>query len=365
MPTAHNDTEVFPLLADPANYVACQWDLGRDAPRRDYWLGVFRGHFPTMMAEARREAEQRGVNQDATLAEAKRQFDAYLDALTRHPDAFGRLDVIAMCWKREELLLELGIPDPYRLVKARENAQALKLMPALLAELDALEGPARIARLIEGVFAGNIFDMGALETLGMFEQGTVDFDQVRAKLKPRPWRYDALEDWQDFMHHCEPHRAALLFVDNAGPDIVLGMIPFARDLARRGTDVVLAANSEPSLNDVTHTELADLLDQIAGFDPVIKEQVAAGRLRVVESGNWAPLIDLSRVSPDLAAVCNETRFSLVVLEGMGRSIESNFEVELKADTLWLAMLKDTGVAEALDAEVFDLVMRYRGMALDG
>lgn len=361
----HNDTEVFPLLADPQNYVACQWDLTTDAKRRGYWLGVFRHHFPTMIAEARREAAQRGVNQDAALAQAQRRFDAYLDTLTRQPDAFGRLDVIAFCWKREEVLRELGIPDPYRALKQRENDQALALLPALLAELDALQGPARITRLIEGVFAGNIFDMGALETLGMFENGSVDFDVVRSKLKPRPWRYDALDDWQELMHDCTPHRAALLFVDNAGPDIVLGMIPLARDLAERGTTVVLAANSEPSLNDVTHTELADLLDQIAAFDPIIKSQLAEGRLRVVESGNWAPLIDLSRVSPQLVQVCEELEFGLVVLEGMGRSIESNYEVDLKGTTLWLAMLKDTGVAASLDAEVFDLVMRFRWPGLDG
>lgn len=34
-----------------------------------------------------------------------------------------------------------------------------------------------------------------------------------------------------------PHRRALLFVDNAGADIVLGMIPLARELLRRGTEV--------------------------------------------------------------------------------------------------------------------------------
>lgn len=34
-----------------------------------------------------------------------------------------------------------------------------------------------------------------------------------------------------------PHRRALLFVDNAGADIVLGMLPLARELLRRGTEV--------------------------------------------------------------------------------------------------------------------------------
>lgn len=35
----------------------------------------------------------------------------------------------------------------------------------------------------------------------------------------------------------KPHRRALLFVDNSGADIVLGMLPLARELLHRGTEV--------------------------------------------------------------------------------------------------------------------------------
>lgn len=34
-----------------------------------------------------------------------------------------------------------------------------------------------------------------------------------------------------------PYKRALLFVDNSGADIVLGMLPLARELLRRGTEV--------------------------------------------------------------------------------------------------------------------------------
>jgi hypothetical protein len=43
--------------------------------------------------------------------------------------------------------------------------------------------------------------------------------------------------------------------DNAGTDVVLGMVPLVRELLRRGTNVVLSANSTPALNDITHPEL--------------------------------------------------------------------------------------------------------------
>lgn len=35
----------------------------------------------------------------------------------------------------------------------------------------------------------------------------------------------------------QPYKRALLFVDNSGADVVLGMLPLARELLRRGTEV--------------------------------------------------------------------------------------------------------------------------------
>lgn len=353
----HNDSAVFPLLADPSAYVACPWDLGQDAKRRDYWLGVFRRHWPSLLQHAMSEAEGRGVDVTHACEQADRQFAAYLDTVANAPEAYGRLDVLSICLHREEALRTAGIGDPYRLLKDTENERALALMPALLDELDAASDEKRDRLIIEGVFAGNIFDMGAEHTQKMFEDGTVDFGQVRAKLKPRPWCHDALDAWGARLRD-KPYQAAVLFVDNAGPDVVLGMIPLARYLLQQGTAVVLSANTEPSLNDVTHDELAGLIERIGKFDTTIKDALQNKQLRLVESGNWAPLMDLTKVSPELAAVCEELPIDLVVLEGMGRSMESNPDCKLTCDCLRLAMVKDLGVAESFNAELFDLVMRY-------
>lgn len=35
----------------------------------------------------------------------------------------------------------------------------------------------------------------------------------------------------------QPYKRALFFVDNSGADVVLGMLPLARELLRRGTEV--------------------------------------------------------------------------------------------------------------------------------
>ncbi len=52
-----------------------------------------------------------------------------------------------------------------------------------------------------------------------------------------------------------PYKRVIIFVDNAGADVVLGMIPFARELLRMGAEVALVANSLPAINDITAIEL--------------------------------------------------------------------------------------------------------------
>lgn len=356
---AHDDTAVFPLLADPDGYRACHWDLAADNAWRPYWIELFRNHFVSLLQHAGDVFADKDENGDAAIVQARAEFNAYLDTVADEPAVFGLLDILTICKRREDVLRDAGIADPYRMVKRDENAKALANLPGLLAELDELPDADRHTAIIEGAFAGNIFDMGAAETVKLYAEGDVDFASVRAKLRPRPWRFDALDTWLERMATAgNPYRAAVLFVDNAGPDVVLGMLPFARELVRQGTTVVLTANTEPSLNDVTHDELELLVAQASGFDPILAQAITDKTLRLVPSGNWAPLIDLTRVSPVLAEVVGELPIDLVVLEGMGRSIESNFDTAFTCDVLRLAMIKDAGVAEAIGAEPFDLAMRF-------
>ena len=42
----------------------------------------------------------------------------------------------------------------------------------------------------------------------------------------------------------------------------LGVIPFTEEMLRRGSTVILCANSKPVLNDVTYVELVLLLQQV-------------------------------------------------------------------------------------------------------
>lgn len=359
-------TEVFPLLAQPQSYEACRWDLSTDHAHRDYWLPLFRRHFPTLLDEAVREGVARGEREEKMrqLADGcMEKMNAILDDYAARPNEHGRWDIMSVCLVREQLLRDAGIMDPYRLVKERENGTALKYLPSLLQELDNADERDLPIILAQGMFAGNIFDLGATSTLAMFQDGqSVDFRSVRAKLKPRPWLVDGLDAWLDRLRQNKPHHAAVLFVDNAGCDIVLGMIPFTRFLLSRGTEVILTANQNPSLNDITFDELVPMVQDIGTWDPVIGSALASGQLEIVSSGNGAPLIDLTRVSPALVEAVTRRKVDLVVLEGMGRGVESNFDAHLSCETIKVAMIKDQGVADAMNGSMYDLVFRYDTIA---
>jgi type II pantothenate kinase len=352
----------LPLLADVASYRACTWDLLKQTHKRAYWLDLFRWHFPKLVEEALSDAADRGHDvADTTLriTRAKRDFEAYLDALAAQPDRFGAMDILEICYARERVLREHNFDDPYRLAKRRANESAMPMLQPLLAALDAMDERTRLDALTRGVFAGNIFDLGATKTVELYKGGSkVDFHSVLAKLKPRPWLIDGFDAWIARLTTGVRHRCALLFIDNAGCDILLGMIPLARELLRRGSGVVLTSNTYPSLNDVTHAELSEMIRSIAKWDTTTRDALASGQLELVPSGNGAPLIDLSRVSPELVEATNRRGVDLVILEGMGRGVESNLLAQLTCDTLKIALIKDEGVAESLGGSLYDPVLRF-------
>ncbi len=358
---AEDKTVAFPLLADPENYVCCSLNLCDTDQGREYWLQLFRDHYKDLLDRAVVDALDRGLTReeaDTQCAQAHASFGAYLKQIEAEPDVFGRLTVLAICNARERSLRNARIPDPYRLAKEQENEIALALLPKVLQEIDSLEGNARIERIMRGIFAGNLFDLGAVKTNEMFKEDSVDFHVTLKKLKDRPWFYDNLDEWTDRWLYGPKYNCAVVFVDNAGPDVLLGMVPFVRELLRTDIGVVLTANQTPTLNDVTHDELVELIDKIAKYDTIIADALKSQQLELVTSGNKAPLIDLMQINPDLADAVTRRKVDLCVLEGMGRAIETNYDARFTCDSLKLAMIKDVGVGHEIDAEMFDLVLRF-------
>jgi uncharacterized protein with ATP-grasp and redox domains len=338
-------------LADSDHYVVSDWDLVADPVGREYWIGHFTHHTDTMLAMLAGQGAD-----PASMAAFKTELLADLDLLKADPSAWGRLTVLTFDQHRERLLRKHGFADPYANVKHCENEAATLLFAEVVQELDELSGLPLVEALIRGVFAGNIFDLGSLATIKNYHEEGMDFHATRERQPARPWLVDDFDALSARLLQDRPYRQVLFFVDNAGADLILGCLPLARWLACQSSRVVLAANSTPSLNDITWSELRDVLNRLAGIDPVLARLTAQDRLTTVANGCGTPLIDLANISND----CDEAArgSDLIILEGMGRAVESNYHVRLTCDTLKIALLKDVAVARRLGGTLYDQVCRF-------
>jgi len=347
----------FCLLRDPDNYVAHDWDMVLDAEGRQYWLGLFARHFDETAEHA---VHRYGRSAHKRIAAAREEFAAAVATLRDEPTALpgGKLDIMAMCRLRERVLRTHDIAAPFDHIKDRENASAIELYPDVVRELHTMPVEDKWLHLVESVFAGNIFDLGSPATMHTAHESP-DFLTAIENVHPRPWAVDHYDRLAEDLPYDPPPKwtRAVVFVDNAGSDFILGVMPLVRELALAGVQIVLAANELPSLNDLTADETADLVEGLSGIDHDLAALIDGQMFEVVSTGNDIPLMDLSEVTDELNEAADDA--DLVILEGMGRSIESNFNAEFTVDCIRLAMLKDPRVAAHLvGAELYDCVCKY-------
>ena len=308
--------EQFPLLTDPMTYEPNTFDInapdaepmhlmpssssgagagagsggggGGESKQStfEWWLKVLEESLPTVMEKAvgSEGGTDSAIRRATTFGKALR---AHLSKLKTEPGAYGRLGLAELFEMREECLREFGFTDAYRLDKERENAASLSVLADLLNELDAMEDPrSRLLTLIEGCLASNIFDWGAKATISLYHDGTIldMYRTARQRMGKRPWAIDhfdklaakLLGDGTSTTAQAPPYRRVMMFVDNAGADVVLGMLPLARELLTMGCEVVMVANSLPAINDITANELRDLLREASSFCPILREAREAG-----------------------------------------------------------------------------------------
>ncbi|XP_048137630.1 pantothenate kinase 2 isoform X1 [Rhodamnia argentea] len=374
--------EVFPLLADAKTYEPNTIDLS-ETGELEYWFTVLLEHLPDLVDKA--VASEGGTDDAKRRGDAfARAFSAHLARLMEEPAAYGKLGLANLLELREECLREFQFVDAYRSIKQRENEASLAVLSDLLMELDSMSEETRLLTLIEGVLAANIFDWGSRACVDLYHKGTIiEIYRMSRNKMQRPWRVDDFDEFKERMlgsgfQKPRPHKRALLFVDNSGADIVLGMLPLARELLRRGTEVVLVANSLPALNDVTAMELPAIVAEAAKHCDILRRAAEAGGLlvdamtntidgskeisssvplMVVENGCGSPCIDLRQVSSELAAAAKDA--DLVILEGMGRALHTNLNARFKCDALKLAMVKNQRLAEKLvKGKIYDCVCKY-------
>lgn len=363
----------FPWL--DATYAPVTFAPWTTDARRRAWVGVFRAS----AASFERRAALDEASGDGATARARAFARAFEAACARceagdedareacRGEASGGawwapwegVNCLEMCRARDGILRRCGFADCFRGVKAAENATALRALAGALAATDGIEDDGeRLLALVRGVFAGNIFDLGAASSADLYDTDGVDFASTVNGLKPRPWCVDDFDALRA-RFATKTHAKAIVFVDNAGADVCLGMIPFIRELLRRGTEVVVAANETPSINDVTALEMREQIIPalLEMGDSVLRDAIVGKRMRVVSSGSDMPVIDLRYLSAEACAEAETC--DLLVLEGMGRGIETNLWAKfVKIDALKLGMVKHLEVAELLDGELYDCVCKF-------
>jgi uncharacterized protein with ATP-grasp and redox domains len=349
----------FCKLADPKTYVACpDWRLDTDEPARNYWVPFFIEHSKTILKLGIEAAVALGEDQSSAQARAAachEKFAAVFNAFLKNPRSRGPVSMLTIDAWRDQLLREFGFHDAFIDLKNRENEKMLPLLPAVCSELDALPEPQRLRAAIEGVFAGNIFDMGAAATAKAFLGASPDFFNIRQSVSGRPWLVNNFEMLNRVWH--ESHYAkVVLFIDNAGSDFLLGALPLGRWLAQRGTRVVIAANELPTLNDMSVHDVRAWWPRILNAEPSLGDL----SFEIVSTGTAEPLIDLANVSDELNRASADA--DLVILEGMGRAVESNFTAAFSCDALKIAMIKVPIVAERLGGKLYDVVCKFQRSA---
>jgi type II pantothenate kinase len=341
----------FCKLADPERYVACAWDLTVDEKARTHWVNFFKRHLNTILKLGIESANDK-IDAEKRASGCRDEFYATFDAFAADPVQRGRVTILTLDEWRDETLRRWRFPDPFAALKRRENEKMLPLLPIVCREIDSMGGREQFEAVILGLFAGNIFDMGADATAKAFLGASPDFFATRENLAKRPWLIDDFDAFTKRMFRTPVHHKAVFFVDNAGSDFMLGALPMIRWLAIRGTRVVIAVNERPTLNDMTIVETKDLWPRIMATEPSFAELP----IELVTTGTGEPLIDLGQISPELNAASADAE--LVIIEGMGRGVESNLDAEFSCDAVNLAMIKDTAVAERHCGKVFDVVCRF-------
>ena len=109
-------------------------------------------------------------------------------------------------------------------------------------------------------------------------------------------------------------------------------------------------------NDITKKECREVLDKLAESDEKLKSLIQQDRLRLVGTGSIYPQLNFKAIS----AECNEAAAGadLMILTGLARAIESNFNERFCPATLKMAVVKDRWEAQKLGGELFDLVCRF-------
>ncbi|PVV02044.1 hypothetical protein BB560_003514 [Smittium megazygosporum] len=344
----------FSHSSDKFVYNPDTFDLLDNSELREYWINSLKINTENLISLASDgKLTVDGTEDKSILFNFQRMYLEKLETLKSMPSAFGKLSVRSLLNLREQSLHEVGCLDLFSNIKAQENEASLKIFPELVKTLDSInDKKALIEELFENALLGNMFDWGSNEIQQMIKNNEykIDFSHLKKKVNFNS-KFNNSKVLVKRLLEKEPYKKALVFVDNAGADTILGVIPFVRFLLNAGTKVILAANSHPALNDFTSSELMKILVAIAKLDSLINSKIIDKSLVVLGTGSSSPCLDLSRLNERLVTESHDVDFLVII--GMGRAIQTNYYSSFSIDSLKIAVFKSSIAADALGAKLYD------------
>lgn len=333
-----------------------------DDEARVFWIEILDKTIASItelaIASQKNCEDQEDVNKRAL--DFQNDFVKTMDTIKEHHVAYGNSNARNLLEVREQILQEKGFDDIYVQKKDEENRTAIAELPIVLAAIDDLKKTGDEKIVLEYVarclLAGNVFDWGAKEVVKMMSSETgLSFQSAIAHVENRPWLFDGFDSF--YQKHKE-YKSVLIFVDNSGFDYILGIIPFARELLRNGAKVIICANTSPALNDLTYREMVELAPDLKKADADLAKFIDSEQMMFVQSGQESPCLDARRVHEDLNAIVKKYETDLVVIEGMGRALHTNFNVKFKCDSLKAAVIKTQWLADRLGGKMFSVVFKH-------
>lgn len=346
---------VCPLLKNPKQYNPDTIDLLNNAQERNYWLPCLDRMIKNFVSKA--PALNPEDLHAADKAESSyKKFHELILQIQNNQIILQPLSVRTLLEFNEELLRE-NFKDAYYHQKKKETLAAFQQFKERLLLIDSIETfENKWLEIITGVLAGNVFDWGAKSVADILEKNkTFGLNEAKETMQSRPWFKD---NFDDFIYKLKVHHynKVVIFVDNAGIDFVLGILPMVREWLHLHTKVVLVGNSLPALNDMTYKEIKICINEAAIYCNIFQDAINEGQLIFKENGQKGPCLDLTDLPEDLCNAMETADF--VILEGMGRAVQTNLYAKFNVDCLKLAVLKNEWLAKSLGASQFYVICDF-------
>jgi len=214
--------------------------------------------------------------------------------------------------------------DPYRTVKARDNALAMRLYSEAKRIVGSSSDPLRAA--IKLAIAGNVLDFGT--------PARFDIEQtMRGAVKTD----FGIDDYERFNSSLAGAKRVLYIADNAG-EVVFDR--FLLDQLRlKGKEITYAVKDEPIINDALAEDA-----KFAGIDQIAK---------VIPVGGGTPGVVLGLASPEF--IDRYHGADMVIAKGQG-----NYESLSDEPIFFLLIAKCDLIAKDLKVKVGDMILKFGG-----